>query len=43
MTLFPLLAVALIVWGGLFFFTLSLERKVASLEKRVARLPEENA
>ena len=42
MNLFPLLAVALIVWAGIFFFVLGLERKVVALEKRAERLALEN-
>lgn len=36
MNLMPLLVVALVVWAGVFFYTLILERKVAALEKQVA-------
>jgi CcmD family protein len=32
-SMMPLLAVALVVWAGVFAFTVALERRVRSLEK----------
>jgi CcmD family protein len=33
-----MLLVALLIWAGLFFFTVSLDRKVARLERHVESL-----
>ncbi len=43
MNMTPLLVVALMVFGGVFAYIVSLERKLAALEKRLAQLGEDRS
>ncbi len=40
LTMLPLLVVALMIWAGIFAFLLAVDRKVASLERKLDALPQ---